>query len=358
MESENRNLEERLKCTLIQLQTESGILERIIYKGRNQHRRCPYFQAILKVRRELRLLQLAEFGDILNGLFSIIKETSPVEFDHLPKLCNKSYLNGKHNYHDRLLGVARLLSQMVEPIIKAAIQISLLLAKTFFMGFSLTVLACLARLRVLVQQGLIDVVSVFNEYAALSQKHSVKLTLDGIESHVEYYCTSSIPTLKCVWEGDKFVLHECTRNEGTVIQEKHEPFPLETPIQYQTLEVFNQGSCIDDHEEKLEQSATISSDVEALHCERSPTKELVSEANLNGREVFLSSSTARGTQSESRKRVAFVAVQIPKSSETERGQTEKKTRLDFSSFTSNVAADDPYQEFISNGNLRRSLFEL
>nr|GEV63954.1 hypothetical protein [Tanacetum cinerariifolium] len=69
---------------------------------------------------------------------------------------------------------------MVEPMLKGAIEISTLLARSFFMGFSMTLLALLARLRVLTQQ-------VFREY---------------------YPTNEQIIYLECVWETDKFILLE------------------------------------------------------------------------------------------------------------------------------------------------------
>ena len=41
--------EEKLKSLLGQLEAERGILERIVYKNKNQHRRSSYFQYLLKV---------------------------------------------------------------------------------------------------------------------------------------------------------------------------------------------------------------------------------------------------------------------------------------------------------------------
>ncbi|KAJ6770577.1 hypothetical protein OIU79_021265 [Salix purpurea] len=113
---------------------------------------------------------------------------------------------------ERLLGAARLLSQIVEPMLKAATDISTLLARSFFMGFSLTILALLARLRVLVQQILLDVVSVFNTVSSLSQeKQSVKITQEGLEVFREYYPTNmEFVTLECLWKTDKYVLVEKT----------------------------------------------------------------------------------------------------------------------------------------------------
>ncbi|XP_058103251.1 uncharacterized protein LOC131246835 isoform X3 [Magnolia sinica] len=245
MGSESINLEERLKSLLIQLQTELGILDRIVYKGKNQHRRCLYFQYLLKVRRDVKLLLLADLEGVLSVLFQVINGKKPTQkVHHLERLKKQKHHNRRHNFQERLLGVARLLSQMVEPMLKASIQISSLLAQSFFMGFSLTNLAILARLRVLVQQMLLDVVSVFNLVSSLSQKEqSVKLTRDGIEVFREYHPPSGdFLTLECVWEGDKFVLHEMTNTNKRKNQdedlEEGRSIPLgASTIQYQSIEI-------------------------------------------------------------------------------------------------------------------------
>ncbi|XP_026451909.1 uncharacterized protein LOC113352284 [Papaver somniferum] len=276
MDSESVNLEERLKSFLIQLQNEFRILDRIVYKGKNQHRRCFYFQYVMKVRRDVKLLLSAGLQEMLDFLFQIINEKKPtrtgrsiflkdakpatrksviswvlitLDEDFLsqirsvlinsrmayclplsnnefmkvyisasflvclcvcvfiklylhngPTCCNVSFSlkrrkcnTEKYNYQERLLGVARLLSQMVEPMVKSVIDISSLLARSFFMGFSVTILAILGRLRVLVQQILLDVVSVHNLISSISQKeHSVKLNRQGIEVIREYYPSNDV----------------------------------------------------------------------------------------------------------------------------------------------------------------------
>ncbi|KAK3024278.1 hypothetical protein RJ639_043140 [Escallonia herrerae] len=282
MGSENEAVEERLKSFLRQLQVEYGILDRIVYKNKNQHRRSSYFQYLLKVRSDLRLLQSANFEEILNSSFLVIhgkrpkqkvqllermSETAGLQ-DHagkmdwgggwgtrIPKSIKRRKRDGeKHSFLERLLGAARLLSQMVKPMLKGAMfllilnaelslriplleisimfflthlgmcsssltmhrEISTLLARSFFMGFSLTVLALLARLRVLVQQVqqdtkiLLDVVTVFNRVSSLSQKEqSVKLTQERLEVFREYYPTNEgSVSLDRIWEKDTFVLLE------------------------------------------------------------------------------------------------------------------------------------------------------
>ncbi|KAJ0047143.1 hypothetical protein Pint_04199 [Pistacia integerrima] len=142
--SEIGSLEEKLKTLLAQLQTEFGIFERLVYKNKNQHRRSSYFQYLLKVRRDLRLLQSAKLEELLSSCFQVITGKRPKQKVHLlerdaPVILQKIlslgvyfYLficlslkrrkcdGGKYNFMERLLGAARLLSQMVEPMLKAA----------------------------------------------------------------------------------------------------------------------------------------------------------------------------------------------------------------------------------------------
>ncbi|KAK8946488.1 hypothetical protein KSP39_PZI006786 [Platanthera zijinensis] len=317
MDSKNANLEERLKSLLAQLTTESGILERIVHKSKNQHRGSLYFQALLKVRRDLRLLQSAGLGQILDAFVPIIKGTSPVENARHTKRNKKKCLQGKHTYQNRLLGVARLLSQMVEPILKAAIQISLLLAKSFFMGFSLTILACLARLRVLVQQAC-----------------------------VEYYTAGGgVPTLECIWEVDKYVLREISQFHAAKIPEEERAFPLESRIEYEPLELLGQVSEIVDKEIALEKTpfhepqplsilpsnrlSTSYVSIKSTDCKNSPNAEPAFGPSVD-KDLFVSSLTQK-SQTELRKRAAFVAVQIPKPSESELTRPGKKMRVDYPS---------------------------
>ncbi|KAK8960580.1 hypothetical protein KSP40_PGU008251 [Platanthera guangdongensis] len=343
MDSKNANLEERLRSLLVQLTTESGILERIVHKSKNQHRGSLYFQALLKVRRDLRLLQSAGLGQILDAFVPIIKGTSPVENARHTKRNKKKCLQGKHTYQNRLLGVARILSQMVEPILKAAIQISLLLAKSFFMGFSLTILACLARLRVLVQQILIDVVSVFNMASAHSQKHSLKVSGEGIEACVEYYTAGGgVPTLECIWEIDKYVLREISQFHAAKIPEEERAFPLESRIEYEPLELLGQVSEIVDKEIALEKtpfhepqplsilpsnrSSTSYVSIKSTDCKNSLNAEPAFSPSVD-EDLFVSSMTQK-SQTETRKRAAFIAVQIPKPSKSEFTHPGKKMRVD------------------------------
>ncbi|XP_058721769.1 uncharacterized protein LOC131593322 [Vicia villosa] len=211
--TEFETVEGRLTSMLPQLQCEYGILERLVYKNKNQHRRCSYFQHLLKVRRDLKLLRLVNLEELVASCFNVIKDDRPKQKLHLlESLKRRRYNDEKLNFLERLLGSARLLEEMVEPMLKAATEISVLFARSFFMGLSVTIMALLARLRVLVQQILLDVVYLFNMVSSLSKKkQSVKITHNGIEVFREYYPVSNdddCVTLECVWKSDKYILHE------------------------------------------------------------------------------------------------------------------------------------------------------
>lgn len=47
--SDIETIDTRLKCFLEKLQVESSILDKIVYKNKNQHKHCLYFHHLLKV---------------------------------------------------------------------------------------------------------------------------------------------------------------------------------------------------------------------------------------------------------------------------------------------------------------------
>ncbi|XP_010461932.1 PREDICTED: uncharacterized protein LOC104742611 [Camelina sativa] len=236
-------LEEKLKSQLSQLELEHAVFDRMVYKNKNQHRRCSYFQYLLKVRRDLRILRTANMEGILRPCFHVISgKISKQKIHVLESLKLKKCDTGKPNVLERLRGTLHLLSQMTEPILKAASGISTLLARSFFVGFSVTFLALLARLRVLVQQILLDAVSVFNSVTSTSlKKQSVKIAQDGVEVFREFYPKEeecmSITMLNCVWKTDKYVLLETLQNQSSKpIKENvsEDATTRDSLVQYQT----------------------------------------------------------------------------------------------------------------------------
>ncbi|XP_074287042.1 uncharacterized protein LOC141612215 isoform X1 [Silene latifolia] len=259
-------VEGRLKSFVSQLQVENGILDRIVYKNKNQHRRCSYFHYLLKVRRYLKILTTIHMEDLLDCCFNVITARKPKAKAHfLETLKKRKCDNGTFNFMERLLGVARLLSEMVEPILKTAIEISTLFARSFFMGFSLMILALLGRLRVLVQQMLLDVVSLFNEVSSLAQKkQSIKITQDGIEVFREYYpMMDEVVTLNCAWQTDKFVLVETT-NKVDISEDRSSETGqiLKTSIKYRSIGISLEDdepdlTKNDAHESSLDDASTV-----------------------------------------------------------------------------------------------------
>ncbi|XP_074380225.1 uncharacterized protein LOC141721289 isoform X2 [Apium graveolens] len=165
------NIEMRLKCFLEKLQVESSILDKIVYKNKNQHKHCLYFHHLLKIRSDLRLLHSAGLEEILSSLFEFIKERRSKQKLQLLGRLKRKTCDEKHNLLERLLGAARLLSQI-----------------------------------------LLDVIIVFNAASFLSVKgQNVELTQEGLELYKDLFPTNEqVLYLDCVWEANKFVLHEMT----------------------------------------------------------------------------------------------------------------------------------------------------
>ncbi|XP_022716928.1 uncharacterized protein LOC111275697 [Durio zibethinus] len=385
--------EEKLKSLLGQLEVECGILERIVYKNKNQHRRSSYFQYLLKVRRDLRLLKSANLDELLNSCFLVINGKRPKQKVHLlESLKRRKYEVGKPNFMERLLGAARLLSQIVEPMLRAATEVSTLLARSFFMGFSLTVLALLARLRVLVQQILLDIVSVFNTVCSLSQKkHSVKITHEEIEVYREIYPKKKdYVTLECVWDTDKFVLVERMNKCEIEMQERDNGGEVsvgDNAVLYKTIESFLgddepttekadaerlpymkdstndliTAPLIEDEDNK--QVGNFAEKLDTAVTTETPSKN-VSQAHLLADTITSASSDGLKGTSNVRK-VAFVSVKRPASSAANptdlpwkaAPSTMNPTGLP-SKETGSKGGDntDAFYRLLTRGNLKDSLF--
>ncbi|VAI34179.1 unnamed protein product [Triticum turgidum subsp. durum] len=237
--------EHRLRAALRHLQAEAGVLERLVYKHRNQHRGAAYFQYLLKVRRDLKLLLGAHLAEVINAVFPVITCRKPANTILVPNRQGKRKPGANHSHYKRLLGVARLLSQMAEPVMKGAVQISFLLARSFFVELCTAVLALLARVRVLTQQMLLDVVSVYSKVTDLTdKKQAVKISIDKVQAFREYYPSSNDPStiLECVWVKDKFVLHEKTKASSQKTQDEDlKPCTPDSSIQYETLGLVSEG---------------------------------------------------------------------------------------------------------------------
>nr|GLL36527.1 uncharacterized protein LOC109181972 [Ipomoea trifida] len=381
MGSETETVEQRLKSFLSQLQSEFGILERIVYKNKNQHRRCSYFQYLMKVRRDLRLLKSTNPEEIFSASFDVINGKRPKQKVQLLESLKRRRTNSnKHNFLDRLLGVARLLSQMTEPMLKAATQVSTLLARSFFMGFSLTVLALLARIRVLVQQMLLDVVFVFNRVSSLSQKEqAVRLSQERFEVFREYYPTKQQPTfLECIWETDKYRLIEKKGASEVENQEKKikEDACIETSkIKYQSVEIFlGEDECDKTVPGELnverssslniKDNSSLSSPIPEINDDEtqvppgsdiavSPDKSIVSTGN-----GMLKSDAEVKIKPKAKRNVAFVSIKRPApslSSVNEPGHSGHCLQGKEKGGSS-TTEEDPFFSLLTGGNKNSTLF--
>ncbi|KAL6289767.1 hypothetical protein ACE6H2_007277 [Prunus campanulata] len=359
MDSEAEALEEKLKSLLGQLQAESAILERMVYKNKNQHRRGSYFQYLMKVRRDLKLLQSTKLEEILGCCFQSITGKRPKQKVHLlESLKRRKCESGKYNFMERLLGAVRLLSQMVEPMLKAAVEISTLLAQSFFMGFSLTILALLARLRVLVQQILLDVVSVFNMVSSLSQKkQSVKINQGGLE--ISLNCSRAHIRVSEIasHDGDLAV------GASSLLYQSVESFLGDDENIPQTADANRTIEKVIIHvtEDKIGLLSGLSNDgtdgklVE--HCEdgsniaETPSKKLSEKGCLLPGSSSPSSSDASKLRSGPVK-VAFVQVKRPLLSTTNTTEIHFKE----TDINSHNEEEDPLFSLLSSGNAKYSLF--
>lgn len=191
VEEEARALQNRLREILNQVSDENAIFQRVMYKNQNQHRRTVYFRRLLQVRRDLLLLQSFKLNDVVETLTHCVSRKS------LPP---KAGLQSKDQVQRRLLGAARLLQLMADPILNASLVIEGLLSQSHFMPFALTVLALLARLRVLLIQALYELIAAFNLVSACMEKMEIAPTRPDVPLFLE-----------CTWSNSKLTFMEKAR---------------------------------------------------------------------------------------------------------------------------------------------------
>nr|CAB3463670.1 unnamed protein product [Digitaria exilis] len=347
--------EQRLRAALRHLQAEAGVLERLVYKHRNQHRGAAYFQYLLKVsaarlpilvRRDLKLLLGAGLTEVLNAVFPVLACRKPVNTILVPAKQTKKKPGANHSHHERLLGVARLLSQM-----------------------------------------LLDVVSIYNKVTDLTdRKQAVKISIGGVQAFREYYpsMNDACTILEFVWVKDKFVLHEKIKDSCQEIQvEDQKSCGPESSIQYETLALVSEGrNALSPilHDKYMEILNTPNLET---HLPTKPADTIVagqpdkmnrcSDAGCSQSERQLENESGAcsvpetlstvhsvphlNLKHETRKRVAFVAVGKPKvlgaASETKSSEVNKKPRLNMISQTS--VESGLYSKFLDSENTEKPI---
>ncbi|MBA0705588.1 hypothetical protein Golax_017772 [Gossypium laxum] len=208
------------------------------------------------------------------------------------------------------------------------------------MGFSLTVLALLARLRVLVQQILLDMVPVFNTVSSLSQKkQSIKITHQGIEVDPWFIFD------RFLWSND----------EPTAEKADAETSPC--------MKVSITGITIDHDDDKMQVENVAEKVDDTVFVENSELKN-VSQAHLVADTSTSAISDSFEVMSNARK-VAFVSVKRPASSPANptdlplRAGPSTMNPTDLPSKGSGSSGGDKTDAFYSLltlGNLNNSLF--
>jgi hypothetical protein len=202
VEEEARSVQSRLREIFTQVWDENATFQRIMYKNQNQHRRTVYFRRLLQVRRDLLLLHSFGLKDVFEALPHCVAFSKQKALP--PKALLGSLGQGAKSKEEliltvqrRLLGATRLLQLMSDPILSASSVMEGLLSQSFFMPFSLTVLAMLARFRVLLMQALYEMISAFNLVSAFMQKMGIAPVPADVPLFVE-----------CSWDGAKLAFFE------------------------------------------------------------------------------------------------------------------------------------------------------
>uniref|UniRef100_A0A0D9XFD4 Nucleolus and neural progenitor protein-like N-terminal domain-containing protein n=1 Tax=Leersia perrieri TaxID=77586 RepID=A0A0D9XFD4_9ORYZ len=327
-EGKGEEEERRLRGALRSLQQEAGVLERLVYKHRNQHRGAAYFQYLLKVRRDVRLLLAAGVWDVLAAIFPVLASRKPANTILAVNRQSKKKPGANHSHHERLLGVARLLSQMVEPVMKGAVG------------------ACFAGK----SEG--SGPTVYNKATDLiDRKQTVKISIGGAQAFREYYPSSNDARtfLECVWVKDKFLLHEKTKGNCEKAQaEDQKSCASGSAVLYETLvqvseDMENAEGCSDmENAEGLNSpvklpDVTLANQPETTHCHHDEDSrsrmQLVNDKGSDSLSDTLAthvhSIPCPDVKPETKKRVAFIAVGNPKVATSSIGTTlTKKQRLD------------------------------
>ncbi|PPS00650.1 hypothetical protein GOBAR_AA20017 [Gossypium barbadense] len=384
--------EEKLKSLLGQLEVECGIFERIVYKNKNQHRRKDNAQ----FEKRCLIAEKAEGREkdiitIRSELFLSVVFLKKERVKILVSQVRRDLRLLKSANLEELISYCFLVITGIRPKQKVQLlesEISTLVARSFFMGFSLTVLALLARLRVLVQQILLDTVPVFNTVSSLSQKkQSIKITHQGIEVYREFFPKKEdFVTLECVWNTDKFVLVERTNRCEIEMQERGNDGEVSAggnAVQYETIESFlgdeptaekadaetsppMKGSITDitiDHDgEKMQVENVAENGDDAVFLENSELKN-VSQAYSVADACTSAISDSLKVMSNTRK-VAFVSVKRPASSpanptdlplRTGPSTTNPTDLPSKGSESSGGDKTDAFYSLLTRGNLNNSL---
>lgn len=190
---------ERHMRVCMELHQEMVLLEKLMYKNRNQHRGTRPFHRLEHVRREVRLLWRKGNGlDVLGRFRDILtiaaQPTVGLQERKVPLASSCVSLL------QQLFVVCRLAEGIARSILGAAHQVTSQLAHGFFMPFSLACLALLARMRTLNAQLLIDTLQSYN---ALSEMVDMLPATDDEDRDAIVKKLRDLPyIMQCKWNPD------------------------------------------------------------------------------------------------------------------------------------------------------------
>ncbi|SPR00162.1 unnamed protein product (mitochondrion) [Plasmodiophora brassicae] len=123
---------ERCWNALSALTTERALLDRMIYKYKNAHRRGVYFRKVLEVRRCLRRDDITVLWNCLSDIQTRSSSQTTAAADVLVREC--------------IARVGPSLRQSLDVVVKCCVHLLALVKQTYFMAMSLTLTAVLSRI--------------------------------------------------------------------------------------------------------------------------------------------------------------------------------------------------------------------
>lgn len=119
---------------------EISILEKLVFKNKNQHKSTPYFKKLVYVKRVLTRLKGINVKEMISTL---------MEQGNLGQIPDQEYFN---YVNKKLEGYSSLVNKSREVIRIGYIAFRQLATSTYFLAFCIAVMACLARLDFLMRE--------------------------------------------------------------------------------------------------------------------------------------------------------------------------------------------------------------
>ncbi|KAK9845469.1 hypothetical protein WJX81_007310 [Elliptochloris bilobata] len=179
------------------LSREAALLERLLYKNKQQHRASQHYRRLLEVRRHLRLLRDLQLPGLLADLAALALPPPAAAEQSRAPAGEAGALALR-----RLAAAGRLLAELCTAARRAAGALSGQLAHSFFMPLCLTGLAVLARVQALAAQLALDAARTYNALAAvvavLPFDAHPAAALDGLPQLVRCDWSGALPRLAAV----------------------------------------------------------------------------------------------------------------------------------------------------------------